>query len=546
MKKRLIKILKCPLFIILILTLVSSSILFLKNVRVGGDFFFHISRIKFVRDKILSLNISGIYFINGFGYGEGLFYPDIFIYIPAIFYLFSDNLLLIYKLLLVSINFFVILSMYYSINKLTNSKKIGIICSVIYAFLPYRLTTLYNRSALGESIAFIFLPIIIYSFLELLKGKKEKYIPLALSMSSIILSHILSSVIVIGILVVIFLFNIKNIIKNKRILLDLLYAIIITILLTAFFIFPMFEQFLNTQFYVKYAGYIVPIYDRSLSIINIFTELNWLIPSKYYIPSGIGIVISLVLIIFIMNFKNTRKDTKFIFILSFVGLLMTTNLFPWKILERYLSIFQFPWRLLTVVTTLLVFGTGFLINDIGINKIGFKKICVFIALLAFSTGITYFSLSEEPYKMNSLFNIEKVISISWAEYLPIECPSNYILYDNTYIIKTNELKINSDRKFEYNILFDKRNKYIIDFHDNKFKNNFVELPIIYYKGYKVKINGKYQKSFKTESGLLGIYLNEEFGKIVVSYDGTFIQKISRIISILSLIGLLIIKLKKTK
>lgn len=351
-------------------------------------------------------------------------------------------------------------------------------------------------------------------------------------MSSIILSHILSSVIVIGILVVIFLFNIKNIIKNKRILLDLLYAIIITILLTAFFIFPMFEQFLNTQFYVKYAGNSVPIYDRSLSIINIFTELNWLISSKYYIPSGIGIVISLVLIIFIMNFKNTRKDTKFIFILSFVGLLMTTNLFPW--------------RLLTVVTTLLVFGTGFLINDIGINKIGFKKICVFIALLAFSTGITYFSLSEEPYKMNSLFNIEKVISISLAEYLPIECPSNYILYDNTYIIKTNELKINSDRNFEYNILFDKRNKYIIDFHDNKFKNNFVELPIIYYKGYKVKINGKYQKSFKIESGLLGIYLNEEFGKIVVSYDGTFIQKISRIISILSLIGLLIIKLKKTK
>lgn len=151
----------------------------------------------------------------------------------------------------------------------------------------------------------------------------------------------------------------------------------------------MFEQFLNTQFYVKSAGNSVPIYDRSLSIINIFTELNWLISSKYYIPSGIGIVISLVLIIFIMNFKNTRKDTKFIFILSFVGLLMTTNLFPWKILERYLSIFQFPWRLLTVVTTLLVFGTGFLINDIGINKIGFKKICVFIALLAFSTGITY-------------------------------------------------------------------------------------------------------------------------------------------------------------
>lgn len=148
--------------------------------------------------------------------------------------------------------------------------------------------------------------------------------------------------------------------------------------------------------------------------------------------------------------------------------------------------------------------------------------------------------------MNSLFNIEKIISISWAEYLPIEFQTNNILYDNTYIKKTNELKINSDRNFEYNILFDKRNKYIIDFHDNKFKNNFVELPIIYYKGYKVKINGKYQKSFKTESGLLGIYLNEEFGKIVVSYDGTFIQKISRIISILSLIGLLIIKLKRTK
>ena len=546
MRKRVTTILKNPFFIIIILTLISSCVLFSKSIFIGHDLYFHLSRIAFIKNKILSFNITSMYYFYGFNYGEGLFYPDIFLHIPAIFYLFTDNLVLAYKLCLLLINFFAILSMYYSINKLTNSKKIGIICSAIYAFLPYRLNTLYDRSSLGESIVFIFLPFVIYTFLELIKGKKKMYIYLALSMSSVILSHLISAAILVLFLLIIFLFNLKRVINNRKILLDLLYSVIITILLTAFFIFPMIEQLLDSKFYLIYVGTDVPIYNRALSIINIFTEFNFFISSKYYNPSGIGIVLSLVLLIFIVNFKKTKKDTKLILILSFLALLMTTNLFPWELLEKYVKILQFPWRLLTVTTTLSIFGTGLLIKDIGICMIDLKKIILLISMLALSMVITCIGLTKNDYVLDDVLNRQHIYSIGWGEYLPIECPSNYILYDNTYIIKTNELKINSDRNFEYNILFDKRNKYIINFHDNKFKNNFVELPIIYYKGYKVKINGKYQKSFKTESGLLGIYLNEEFGKIVVSYDGTFIQKISRIISILSLIGLLIIKLKKTK
>ena len=176
--------------------------------------------------------------------------------------------------------------------------------------------------------------------------------------------------------------------------------------------------------------------------------------------------------------------------------------------------------------------------------IDLKKIIILISMLALSMVITCIGLAKNDYILDDVLNSQHIYSISWGEYLPIECPSNYILYDNTYTIKTNELIINSVKDFKYNIYFDKKNKYIVDFSDNKLENNFVELPVIYYKGYNIKVNGINQNLFKTKSGLIGFYLKEDSGKIIVSYDGTFIQKFSIIISILSLIFLLIIKLKK--
>ena len=542
MKNKLIKSFKKPIFIIIIVTLIVSSILLFDKILYSDDIYFHISRIMFVRDKILSLNLSNIYYFYGYGYGEGFFYPDFFLYMPAVFNIFIDNII-VYKIFILIINFCSIFTMYYCTKKITNSKNIGIICSIIYGFLPFRLSAIYISSQLGVAMAYIFFPIVIYSFFEIINGK-NKYILLALSMSAVILSHLLSSCILFFFLLMILLFNIKNVKKNKKILLYLFYSSVITIALTAFFTFPMFEQILDQKFRFAYAGSDIHIYDRSLSIIDLFTEFNYFIPSKNYIPPGIGIVLSTILLIFIINIKKCQNNTKIIFVVAFIGLIFTTNIFPWRLFESYLKIFQFPWRLLAIVTTLFVFGTAFLLKDMKITKFKYRYIILFITLLL-TSFITIINIINIYIKKDSLsyyrkINNEYLYSIAWGEYLPINYNIKNIFYGDSYTIKYNNFKINSRYNFKYNILFS-NNIYQIYFYDNKKLHNYIELPIIYYKGYKILVNGKPVKIIKNKNGLIGMNLNSKKGKIIVYYSGTFIQSLSTIISMLCIMFLVVVK-----
>ena len=52
MRKRVTTILKNPFFIIIILTLISSCVLFSKSIFIGHDLYFHLSRIAFIKNKI--------------------------------------------------------------------------------------------------------------------------------------------------------------------------------------------------------------------------------------------------------------------------------------------------------------------------------------------------------------------------------------------------------------------------------------------------------------------------------------------------------------
>lgn len=72
----------------------------------------------------------------------------------------------------------------------------------------------------------------------------------------------------------------------------------------------------------------------------------------------------------------------------------------------------------------------------------------------------------------------------------------------------------------------------------------IELPYIYYLGYKVTLNSNGEKinlkTYETENGFVGVELpSMDRGLLQVSYEGTFYMKLSAYISILTLIALII-------
>ena len=120
---------------------------------------------------------------------------------------------------------------------------------------------------------------------------------------------------------------------------------------------------------------------------------------------------------------------------------------------------------------------------------------------------------------------------SYAEYLPIEIDREYIKQRGTLLTSNNPLE-HTLKKEGTNIEITFKQKE---------KNTEIELPLVYYKGYQAKIENKKLETFKTNNGLLGIKINEiKEGKIKISYTGTNIAKITKIISLTTLFSFVII------
>ena len=56
------------------------------------------------------------------------------------------------------------------------SKIAGIVSSVLYIYVPYRIVDLYVRGSLGESLSFVIFPLIILGILGLYRKSELKYV----------------------------------------------------------------------------------------------------------------------------------------------------------------------------------------------------------------------------------------------------------------------------------------------------------------------------------------------------------------------------------
>lgn len=528
---------KNTILFIAILALLSSIPLFISlGVKKGDDLYFHLSRINSIcenlKNKKLFLGIYSEYFY-GYGYANGLFYPDIFLYIPAILTLVGLNIITSYKIFIILINFFSILAIYISIKNISQSKYAGILGSIIYAFASYRLVDIYQRAALGEALAFIGIPLVICGIYEIVYGNYKKYYILIVGMTILILSHIISTFMAGMFLLIFCLINIKKLFKEKRII-YLLLAAIITLLLTSYFLIPMLEQMLSQTFYYKDTSNIAnfQLSKRTSPIYLLFIEIpNFLnlLTNKYWVPSGIGIIF---IYLIYQKIKHKEIKDKFIndcYIIGIIFLIASTSIIPWNmnIIKKTLYMIQFPWRFYFMATVLLTFGGALLIAKItSSTKLLRNTFIISMISLISITTIAFFSK-----------NIKSIdtYDASFAEYLPIEIDKDYIEKRKTVITSNN----NTIHEF-----IKKGTDMEITFKQNN-NNTELELPLIYYKGYEAKINKKNIDTYKTSNGLLGLKINNiKEGTIKVTYQGTKLSNITKKISLITLITLIIFSIYK--
>lgn len=222
----------------------------------GQDLKFHLGRLDGIAQALENGQFPmyvNLVQQNGYGEATPIMYPQAFLYLPALLMCAGMSLLNAYKLLLAFVSILGILIAYFSFKMVLRSRGAALSASLAYQLCIYRLCDIYTREALGEALAMCFLPLVFAGFYEIYAGNGKRWILLALGMTGILSSHVLTTMITVFAAGVFFVLMIPYLVKHRggKKVLALLKASLLTVLLNLYFLVPFAECYLHEDFLVK-------------------------------------------------------------------------------------------------------------------------------------------------------------------------------------------------------------------------------------------------------------------------------------------------------
>lgn len=536
-------------YIIILVVAIIVSLPLLKISLLGtGDSRLHLLRILGLRNAIQSSNFPYIitpFYCNNFGYATNLFYPQLTTYLPYILKVFTtsyENAMELFTFLTIFLSG---IFMYNFTKELSNNKVISLISSIIYITFPYRFECIYERCAIGEFTALVFLPILFQGLYNLINKDKSKHYLIAVGAAGLLLCHTITTVYAAIFCVIYILFNAKKFFK-KDILKLCFIDFIFIIMITALFTVPLLEHKFNTEYTIFDAdsmhGLGIDVFDNSASFKQLFTDVG----SDKTVSFIIGTPIIVYLILGIWAYKKIDEDNKKWYnvfgLLGIISLFMVTKLFPWLIMPSVLTMIQFTWRILVFFNLFIspICGVNIytILKNIKTKKFKFLFMGICIIILVCYTGFRFKEYVQEKTESGAKYtqyeermtNNKKISHMSInREYLPIKSDYEYMANreDIVYVLK-GECNISNEKKQALEMSF--------DFKDAE--NAELELPFIYYLGYEIKLNNEeVLKYSESDVGFVKINIPQDTkeGSITIKYTGTVLEKASYIVSLLGLV-----------
>lgn len=522
-------------YLYLIFLLISILIVAFVNWNPGyafstGDYHYHINRIEALAYAIQHFNflpkVDG-YFANGFGYASSLFYPDIFLYPAAILRVIGIPMIVTYWLTQVAINFLTLYFTFIAGKRLGFANKNNLLFTLIYFLSSYRLQVLYSRHDIGELMGMIFFPLVLSELIRFKNGQIKEWYVLTFAMTAIALSHIISLFMIICFAAMFVILNLKYFLKKDKIK-NIIKAALLTIGIVFGFYAPIIEQVLNQQLTMETAP-LIHIYQEIQPLGQLFH--NSLSNQVFHAHSvNLGTVILVGLIVYTI-FNLIKRKNLSLTIMALFMFIACTQYFPWYALRN--SIFaslQFPWRFFSLISLIVAYFIAQ--DDLHLFKINYSSGILVIVMLVLSFSLSQLTVQASPWRLNSYQSYDHISSYrigAGHEYLPSEV-------DYTAIKSGQKRQLKYDPK-QIKISKTNINKDIVQFDfSTKQKSATVELPLFYYKGYQAQTtHGTASKPRLNKSGLTSITLKGH-GTVSVNYHYTLTQKLSLIVSIISLVS----------
>lgn len=177
----------------------------------------------------------------GYGYAAPEFYPELFLYFPAALRNLGVSLSASVRVFEACINLATALACYLCVRSLMRSRRAAVGASVLYTLCIYRLVNLYTRATLGESLAMIFFPMVLLGLYEVLRRDEKRWPLLALGMTGVCMSHLLSTLFCAAFCALAAVLSVKKLFAEKRRVLAILLAAGVTALCGLWFYVPMMQ-----------------------------------------------------------------------------------------------------------------------------------------------------------------------------------------------------------------------------------------------------------------------------------------------------------------
>lgn len=397
--------------------------------------------------------------------------------------------------------------------------------AILYLFTPYRFVDIYVRGSIGESLSFAILPLILGSLFCIVDGKKIYYPLLAFFIGLLIISHNVIAAIFLPIFFVISFLLVKK--EFKR----MLVAYPLGILSSAFFWLPA----LYDLHYVRLSQISVSnIQDHLVPFSRLF------IPSWGYGPTPIGhgafspqvglVAITAIFAAIYVRFTSKHKNFVVDFLLAIsiisIFLMSRASSFFWNILP-FISIIQFPWRLLSVIVFTASYLIAFVI-DTNKQKLLLASLIILASIISTVLYTKPVNFVERP---DSFYTTNEDSTTVRDEYLPlwaIEKPPGRA--DQKIVIASGSASILNQKIKPNNY------KFMVDAKDNI----EVKVNTVFFPGWQVTANG-YKKNidYQNPFGLITFKLPKGTYDVIIQYTRTPVHLLSEIVSLLALLVTLI-------
>ena len=575
-----------------VIAVLASLPVFVDYMIFGADLSFHLLRIEALADAlgqgVFPARVEPMW-LYGHGYANSLFYCDTFLLIPALLRLAGFSVQTSYHLFVAAVNLATAWIAYVSFKGCfqrsqgeKTARLVGLFGSMLYTLAPYRIYNIYNRGAVGEYTAMMFLPLLCCGFYLIFTAdvKSREYkrywlIPV-LGFSGVIQCHILSCEIV-GFFTVLMCLVLVHRVFRRETFLQLVKVVAGTVLLNLWFLLPCLDMMVSGAYNFSRTG--EPVQRRGIFPAHIFYTLQKVGSSSRFHetgmmdtePIGVGIAVLLgILAYLLLRYGVFRKkveqgdaegkitaelsDTDYLsqkgaaataLVLGIAALVMSTCYFPWdwlqslnRVTASLVSSLQFPTRLTMVATICLVFvcciAALWMLKDMGqgVRAGFFLAVCGACVLFSlFQTGDTLLTKGS-AVRLYTGANLGHS-AVAGGEYLPLGTDYTSFLYHDPLpsegVEVRNYVKEGLDVKMDVLV-------------SGSGQEACVQLPMLYYKGYRARDMGT-GETFETFAAsdkdvLVKLPAGYE-GTLRVWYAGMWYWRAAEAVSALTALGIVL-------